>query len=165
MKRCASVVTAAALWFCGAAFAAGGNGGEGSYAGTAPEDPVVAAARAAIAKQDWAAAQAGLKDALASRPQNADYHNLYAYAVRKSGSGDMDTVFKHYHEALRLDPKHRGAHEYIGEAYLMVDNLPKAKEHLAALDRLCFFGCEEYTDLKKAVAAYEAKEKAAAAKP
>ena len=31
----------------------------------------------------------------------------------------------------------------------------KSREHLARLDRLCFFGCEEYRDLKKAVEAYE----------
>jgi lipoprotein NlpI len=70
----------------------------------------------------------------------------------------MDLVFKHYSEALRINPKHRGAHEYIGEAYLMVGNLGKAKEHLGQLDKLCFFPCGEYTDLKKAVAAYEAKQ-------
>jgi hypothetical protein len=54
-----------------------------------------------------------------------------------------------------INPKHRGAHEYAGEAYLAVNDPPKAKQHLAALDRLCFFPCEEYTDLKKAVASYE----------
>ena len=37
----------------------------------------------------------------------------------------------------------------------MTNNLPKAKEQLAALDKLCFFGCEEYSDLKKAIANYE----------
>jgi len=76
--------------------------------------------------------------------------------LRKGPNPDMDLVFKHYNEALRIDPKHLGAHEYIGEAYLMVKDLARAKEHLAALDRLCTFGCEEFTDLKKAVAQYEA---------
>jgi len=55
----------------------------------------------------------------------------------------MSLVFKHYNEALRIDPEHRGAHEYLGEAYLMVGNLAKAKEHLAVLDKLCFFPCDE----------------------
>jgi len=40
-----------------------------------------------------------------------------------------------------------------------VGNVGKAKEHLARLDDLCFFGCEEYSMLKKAVADYEAKGK------
>jgi DNA-binding SARP family transcriptional activator len=69
----------------------------------------------------------------------------------------MDQVFKHYNEALRLDPKHRGAHEYLGEAYLQVGNVAKAKEHLSALDKMCFFGCSEYDALKKAIADYDAK--------
>lgn len=124
-----------------------------------PEDPVVKASREAIAKKDWGGAQQILKAALAGNPNNADYHNLYAYSTRKGPNPDMDLVFKHYAEALRIDPKHRDAHEYVGEAYLSVNNLAKAKEHLAALDRLCFLPCEEYTDLKKAVAQYEASHK------
>jgi tetratricopeptide (TPR) repeat protein len=122
-------------------------------------DPVLEGAAAAAERNDWAAAQGLLKSALAKTPGNADYHNLYAYALRKAANPDMSLVFKHYQEALRLDPKHRGAHEYIGEAYLMVGNLPKAKEHLAQLDKLCFLPCGEYRDLKKAVDDFEAKRK------
>ena len=73
--------------------------------------------------------------------------------------GKLDLAFKHYSEALKLDPRHRGAHEYIGEAYLMKGDVAKAKEHLAQLDRLCFFGCTELSDLKKAIAEYEKKGK------
>jgi Flp pilus assembly protein TadD len=125
----------------------------------APADPVLAAARDAVSHQDFPQAAAIMRDAVGKAPANADYHNLYAYAVRKGPNPDMDLVFRHYQEALRLEPKHRGAHEYIGEAYLMVGDVSKAKEHLARLDQLCFFGCAEYSDLKKAVATYEAKQK------
>jgi len=124
---------------------------------TVEADPVLDKASEAAKRQDWAAAAVVMKDAVASNPNNANYHNLYAYSVRKGASPDMSLVFKHYNEALRIDPKHRGAHEYIGEAYLMVGNLEKAKEHLGELDKLCFFPCSEYTDLKKAIAAHEAK--------
>lgn len=122
------------------------------------KDPKLEAARAAIAKQDWTAAQGHLREGLGANASNADYHNLYAYSMRKAGTKDMDLVFKHYNEALRLNSKHRGAHEYIGEAYLMVGNVGKAKEHLKVLDGLCTFGCAEYSDLKKAVTAYESKQ-------
>ena len=94
---------------------------------------------------------------VARDPGNAAAHNLYAYSIRKGPNPGMDLVFKHYAEALRLDPKHRGAHEYIGEAYLMIGNLPKAKEHLSELDRICFMPCDEYRMLKKAVTEHEAK--------
>ena len=122
-------------------------------------DPVMEKVNALTKRNDWQGAIALLKDAVVATPQNAEYHNMYAYSIRKSSNPDMGLVFKHYNEALRLKPDYRGAHEYIGEAYLMVGNLAKAKEHLARLDRLCTFGCEEYTDLKKAVAQYEAKKR------
>ena len=120
-------------------------------------DPAVERYEAAAARQDWPAAQAAMRDALSREPGNADFNNLYAYSLRKGPSPDMNLVFKHYNEALRIDPRHRGAHEYLGEAYLMAGNLEKAKEHLGALDNLCFFGCSEYSDLKKAIAEYETK--------
>ncbi|MGL6111775.1 MAG: tetratricopeptide repeat protein [Rubrivivax sp.] len=147
---------------------AGAAGGEDSSSasprsgwssGSKADDPAVKSVRAAFAAGDYAGAQGTLKAALASDPGNADLHNLYAYSMRKGANPDMPLVFKHYGEALRIDPKHRGAQEYIGEAYLMVGNPAKAKEHLGALDKLCFFGCEEYEMLKKAIAAYEAKPK------
>lgn len=135
---------------CGPVLAAGDPPAE-------TRDPVIEKATAATKRQDWASAADVLKGGLATDPNNASYHNLYAYSLRKSANPDMNLVFKHYNEALRIDPKHRGAHEYIGEAYLMVGNLPKAKEHLSALDKLCFFPCVEYTDLKKSIAEYEKK--------
>ncbi len=120
-----------------------------------PKDKSLEDARAAIGKQDWAGAQAVLREAVARNPQNPDYHNLYAFSMRKAANPAMDQVFRHYNEALRIDPKHRGAHEYIGEAYLMSGNVEKAKEHLAQLDKLCRFGCEEFSKLRKEVASYE----------
>ena len=122
-----------------------------------PKDPALEQARAAIDKQDWTRAQGVLREAVARNPQVADYHNLYAYSMRKGPNPSMDLVFRHYNEALRLEPKHRAAHEYIGEAYLISGNVPKAKEHLAELDKLCTFGCAEYTALKKEVALFESQ--------
>jgi len=150
------------LW-CAAGLAGAAGGSDSTSSSTwstdKAEDPAVKTAKAAIAAGDYASAQLALKVTLAGDPGNADLHNLYAYSIRKGANPDMALVFKHYNEALRIDPKHRGAQEYIGEAYLMSGNLVKAKEHLAALDKLCFFGCAEYDMLKKAIAAYEAKPK------
>jgi len=148
-----TLLIAGALQLPGAARGAGGDAGPMGQ----PPDPVLESVAEASARQDWARAASILEKALARSPDNADYHNLYAYSIRKGSHPDMDRVFKHYGEALRIDPDHRGAHEYAGEAYLTVGNLAKAKEHLAALDRICFFGCKEYSDLKREVAEYEEK--------
>ena len=138
----------------GAALAAADTNSSGG-----PVDPVLERAAQASARNDWAGAQAILKDAVAKEPNNAEYHNMYAYNLRKGANPDMSLVFKHYNEALRIEPKHRGANEYLGEAYLMVNNVAKAKEQLATLDRICFLSCKEYSDLKKSIADYEAKRK------
>jgi tetratricopeptide (TPR) repeat protein len=124
---------------------------------TMRSDPVMERYNAAAEHQDWKSAAGVMKEALDKDSANADYHNLYAYSLRRSGTPDMDVVFKHYNEALRIDPKHRGAHEYLGEAYLLVGNVAKAKEHLSALNKLCFFGCSEYDGLKKAIGEFETK--------
>jgi Flp pilus assembly protein TadD len=92
---------------------------------------------------------------MAAEPENADIRNYLGYASRKSGN--LEDAFTHYNEALKLDPGHRGAHEYIGEAYLMAGNPAKAEEHLAALGRICRSSCYEYRDLKKSIADYKAK--------
>jgi len=144
----------AALFLSGAAL-----GADTGPAREEPGDALMGKAREAVKRQDWAGAANLLKEAVAVNPGSADTHNLYAYSLRKSANPDMNLVFKHYNEALKIDPKHRGAHEYIGEAYLMVGNVAKAKEHLATLDKLCFFACSEHADLKKAIAAHEAKSK------
>jgi cytochrome c-type biogenesis protein CcmH/NrfG len=114
-------------------------------------------ARAAIAQQDWAQARELLRAALAREPRSADAHNLYAYSLRKGSDPQMDLVFRHYNEALRLDARHRGAHEYLGEAYLMVGNVAKAREHLTILERLCGAACEEHAKLRQAITAAESR--------
>ena len=116
-------------------------------------DPDYTAGVKAIDAGQFAAAIPLLQKATARDGTNADAYNWLAYAMRRNG--DPTGSIPVYQKALALDPKHRGAHEYIGEAYLTLDNLPKAKEHLARLDKLCFFSCSQYRDLKKAVEAYE----------
>ena len=119
-------------------------------------DPDYAAGKQAIDKRDWATAVDRLTKALVRSPKSADIHNYLGFAQRKSGN--FEKAFLHYTEALKIDPNHRGAHEYIGEAYLEQNNLAKAEEHLKALDRICTFGCKEYSELKDRVAAFKAKQ-------
>jgi Tfp pilus assembly protein PilF len=124
-----------------------------SAAATAP-DPL-RPARDAIAAQQWPQALDLLKAQLQPLKRNADLHNLLGFAYRKQATPNLDKSFEHYRLALEIDPTHRGAHEYIGEAYLMRKQPAQAREHLQTLQRLCGgTRCEEYQDLAKAVAAY-----------
>jgi Flp pilus assembly protein TadD len=119
----------------------------------AAADPDYAAGKKAIEARNWGGAIESFGKAALREPGSADIQNYLGYANRNAGK--LDAAFQHYQRALKLDPRHRGAHEYIGEAYLMAKNLAKAEEHLATLDRLCLLPCEEYSDLKAKVAAYK----------
>lgn len=134
-----------------------GAGGEGGGGGgnVVATDPDFTAGRSAIDKKDWAAAVALFTKVVAKSKDNADAYNWLGYAQRNMG--DVQTALKSYARALEIDPGHRGAHEYVGEAYLLLGDLPKAEHHLSRLNSLCWFGCEEYTDLKAKIAAYKAK--------
>jgi tetratricopeptide (TPR) repeat protein len=131
----------------------GGGGGDSSGVSARPEDPKYTEAVKAIKAKDYSKAVPLLEDVVSRDSANADAYNWLGYATRKNGN--PTGAIPYYEKALAIDPKHKGAHEYIGEAYLMLDNLPKAKDHLRTLDKLCFFPCSEYTDLKKAVEVYE----------
>jgi Flp pilus assembly protein TadD len=87
-------------------------------------------------------------------PEDADVLNLLGYGYRKIGN--FDQARGYYLQALAIDPKHRGANEYLGELYLETGQLDKAEERLAVLDKDCWLGCEEYTDLKESIVKYKA---------
>lgn len=114
-----------------------------------PRDTELEKAQSAIARKDWAAALVVLEPYTAANPRSADGFNLLGYSLRNQNKYDESLVA--YKQALNLDPKHKGAHEYIGIAYVQMGQLDKAKEHLASLDKICPFSCEEYRDLKKAI--------------
>jgi len=135
----------------GTAGASGGGGGPPP--GAKSED--VSKAERLIKSKKWDEAVKVLQRAVERDDTNADAYNWLGYAERNRGN--TDAAFAAYDKALQLDPDHRGAHEYVGEAYLLVNNLEKAREHLAALRSLCGKKCEEYEDLEKAIAAYQAK--------
>lgn len=149
--RCAVAFLALLAAGAGAARAADDAPAAAPAAAASP----LAGAREHIAAGRWQAAVDELRRVGAGG--SADWHNLMGYALRKSPQPDLAAAERHYDEALRLDPRHRGALEYSGELYLLKGDLPRAEQRLAALDKACRFGCEEYTDLKKAIAQYKAR--------
>ena len=147
------------LVFSGVAVAAGnGGGGAGGHEqDIKPTDPDFTKAKAMIEAKDYTGSIPLLQKVVASDPKNADAYNLIGYARRKSG--DPNGALQYYNQALALDSRNLGAHEYIGEAYLQLDRLPEAEQHLARLDSICVFGCTEYRQLKMAIANYKAGRK------
>jgi Flp pilus assembly protein TadD len=116
-------------------------------------DPDYAAGKRAIAAKQWSTAIAALSSAALRDTRNADIQNYLGYAYRNAGQ--LDAAFRYYERALTLSPRHRGAHEYVGEAYLIVNNLAKAEEHLAALQQICLIPCEEFEELKEKIESYK----------
>lgn len=115
-------------------------------------DPDFAAGKRAIVAGDWNGAIKTLTSAGLRDDRNADIQNYLGYAYRRLRQ--LDPAMRHYQRALTLNPRHRSAHEHLGEAYLVQGDLIKAQEHLAALERICLIPCEEYDDLKRAIAEY-----------
>lgn len=94
-----------------------------------------------------------LKRAETAEPKNADVKNLIAYSYRKLGQYHL--AYQYYQQALVLNPKHKGAHEYLGELYVETKRLDKAQEQLVMLERLCTTSCPEYKRLQKAIKEYK----------
>ena len=118
----------------------------------AATDPDYTAGKQALDRKDWSQAARRFKQAAFRDPDNADLENYLGYSYRDLGQ--LDAAFEHCRRALELNPRRRGAHEYAGEAYLMVGDLARAEEHLAALRRICLLPCEELGDLEREIAAY-----------
>ena len=108
----------------------------------------------AVEAQDFNRALGLLGKVVRADPQNADAWNWIGFSNRKLKRLKVSLVA--YKKALAIDPDHRGANEYLGELYLTTGDLAKARARLDKLDGICFFGCEEYDDLKRAIKAFEA---------
>jgi predicted Zn-dependent protease len=144
-----------ALSVSGAVLAMGNDPPAAAKPAAAPSD--YGRAKAMIEARNYKDAIPLLQQVVSKEPRNADAFNLLGYATRKSGNPNGS--LQYYNQALQIDPKHLGAHEYVGEAYLMLDQPQQAEQHLARLDQLCVFGCAEHRELKAAIASYKAGKK------
>ena len=127
-------------------------GSSGSEADWAQLDPDFAAGKKALAAQDWNGAIAALKLAALRDPRNADIQNYIGYAYRRLRQ--LGPAMGHYQQALTSNPRHRSAHEHLGELFLALGEPEKAEEHLEALARICLIPCAELGDLARLIAAY-----------
>lgn len=149
--RFALVLVVGHLLAAGPVLAAGGGGGTRST-----KDTNYTQAEKLIKDGKYADAIPLLNKAVKANPKSADAYNYLGYSHRQLGQ--FEAAMEHYNTALSLQPKHLGANEYLGELYLQLGQVDKAEEHLAVLDKECFFGCEEYSDLKEAITEYKARQ-------
>ena len=75
-----------------------------------------------------------------------DVTTYLGYTQRKLGNYDLAKSY--YAMALKVDPKHKGANEYLGELYVETGELDKANVQLAKLEEICTFGCIEENELR-----------------
>ena len=118
----------------------------------AARDEDYAAGKRAVERKDWGEAVRRFKLAERRHPEQADLQNILGFAHRNLTQYDL--AFIHYKRAIEIEPRHRGAHEYIGETYLLTGDLASAEKHLEALRQICLLPCDELKDLERAVLRY-----------
>jgi Flp pilus assembly protein TadD len=139
------------------AVAAGGGGVSSSRSSDDGDETAKRYAKAVkkIKKEEYKDAVKLLEKVVRKQPNNADAYNYLGYSHRKLK--DVKKAYDYYVKALEIDPKHRGALEYLGELYLETGDLDNAKVLLQRLAAACPSGCEERQELAEKVAAYSGK--------
>lgn len=126
-----------------------------AYAAGSDDDNTVVKPRAykkaikLIKKENYSEAAKLLEEILQKNKyqQDPDILNEYAFALRKSG--DLSNAEINYNKALKIDPNHKGALEYLGELYVDTKRKDKANLILVKLENC---KCEEYSELKSYIA-------------
>jgi tetratricopeptide (TPR) repeat protein len=114
------------------------------------EHPIVKEGKAALQQENWEDAILLFEEALKDLSGSADVQNFLGYAYRKSGN--LNKALEHYGLALEINPDHKGALEYLGEAYITLGDLSNANVQLKRLKRICSpIPCEEVKELELAI--------------
>ena len=85
-------------------------------------------------------------------PNKADTLNYLGFTTRKLG--DFENGEKFYLQGLKIDPKHIGINEYLGDLYVATNRHNLAVERLEVL-KDC--NCKEYDQLKAVIAGEKSK--------
>ena len=99
------------------------------------------------AKKRYEKAQKLLIQSNKKYPNKANTLNYLGFTTRKLG--DFENGEKYYLQGLKIDPKHIGINEYLGELYVATNRHNLAVERLEAL-KDC--NCKEYDDLEAIIA-------------
>lgn len=118
---------------------------------TQPAGPDLTKARELIEAKNWPVAIVELKKLESTAKADADVYNLLGFTHRKQKL--FEPALAYYQKALNLNPKHLGAHVYLGELYLETGKIDKAIAQSKVLAKLCPQGCKENKELQAALKA------------
>jgi len=104
------------------------------------------------AKKSYLKAQKLLVQSNKNFPNKADTLNYLGFTTRKLG--DFENGEKFYLQGLKINPKHIGINEYLGELYVATNRHNLAVERLEVL-KDC--NCKEYDQLKAVIAGEKSK--------
>ena len=104
------------------------------------------------AKKSYLKAQKLLVQSNKNYPNKADTLNYLGFTTRKLG--DFENGEKFYLQGLKIDPKHIGINEYLGELYVATNRHNLAVERLEVL-KDC--NCKEYDQLKAVITGEKSK--------
>lgn len=152
LRSLVMVLTLALSSGAGTGALAAGGGGDSSSPGRGGD---LDDARTLITEERYEDALAKLERVVAGDEGNADAWNLIGFSLRKLGR--YEPAMDGYARALAIDPRHLEAIEYLGELHLALGDLEEAEKQLARLGEICASGCDEYDELKEAIARYKAE--------
>src|SRR5262245_32612346 len=100
---------------------------------------------------EYAAALATLRSA----PDAADprIETMIGFSLRKLGRVEDGMVY--YQRVLAAHPERTTTRQYLGEAFLQINQPDKAKEQLAEIAKRCGVACEDYQLLADEIAKFE----------
>jgi tetratricopeptide (TPR) repeat protein len=78
---------------------------------------------------------------------------MIGFSLRKLGR--VDAAMDYYLKVLAQHPERTNTRQYLGEAYLELGRVDKAKEQLAEIAKRCSTACEDYQLLADEIAKFE----------
>jgi tetratricopeptide (TPR) repeat protein len=117
------------------------------FASAKDGDAAYFAASALINEGRYQDALYSLHDAALALGPHADVLTYQGFANRKLHNYEVAIGF--YSAALKLNPDHRGANEYLGEYFVETHQMGKAKAQLVKLEKICKFGCEQAEEQRR----------------
>jgi len=111
----------------------------------------LSAGKSDSAKKKFGKALKKFKEATEIDPAYYQAWNMVGFCSRKSG--DLKHSFEAYAKCIEIEPEYAPAHEYLGEAYLMKGDVPKAKEQLLWL--VARKATDEVNTLTQSIEAHE----------